>query len=1705
MKSLIFSTSILLVCLLFASPVLGQNRLAHLDEFCNPYHVDGDFPKLITPQWVGEDGVDAVIVLSIDDMRGYQKWESYLRPIVDRLKEIDGRAPVSIMTCKINPQEPHLQAWKKEGLSLEVHTIDHPCPCLQRGDFAKASGTYHDCVDLMASIPGNEPVAFRMPCCDSQNTPSPRFFTEVFDRPSKAGNFLRIDSSVFNVATPADKSLPRELVADAEGNARFRKYLPFPSYVNTIENYPYPYVIGRKCWQFPCVVPSDWEAQNIQKPSNPATVTDLKTALDITVIKKGVFTFVFHPYGWIRNDQVVELIDYANKKYGKRVKFLNFKECADRLAKNALASNPLRNAKGDDNGVRVLDVNHDGFLDCVIGNERTKVTRVWSPKLNKWKEFGFPTMVSVNGNDAGVRFGELQQNQHASLFVKNDTTAGCWHFADTGWKEDQRFLTGLEILDRKVFTSRGGIDQGVRLRDLNNDGRSELIAGGPAWQAIFQWNDSSATWNSLPFGLPANTFLVDAKGNDAGLRFVDINEDNKQDVIFSNGQLWSAHLFSDMKSGWLNGIAAKRPDDGFIPPIVRGETNNGAWFHSQKMWVQNEDTSRLPDGVDRISLVELAQRIAKESDNEQGKNAALPQPTSPEDALETFQTKPGLEVQLVASEPLLQDPIAFDWGADGSLWVVEMGDYPKGEDGAEGKPGGRVKRLVDTNNDGRYDESTIFLDGLSFPTGIKVWRDGVIVAAAPRILFARDTNDDGKAEEVLTLFDGFGEGNQQHRVNGLRFGLDNWLYLANGDSGGKVHSLKTGERLNLGRRDLRINPDTGEVQPASGTTQFGRSRDDWGNWFGGNNSNPIWHYALQEQYLARNPHFSPPIAKRQISATPGTARVFPVSRTLERFNNPHSANRFTSACSPDFYRDNALGKTYTGNTFICEPVHNLVHREVVSTTGGGFRTQRADDEQSSEFLASTDSWFRPTMVRTGPDGALWVADMYRLVIEHPEWIPKRFQDTYDLQAGSDRGRIYRIVPRGKSLPMPHFQNDDTPSLVARLSSSNGAIRDMAQQLILWRSDKEAAALLKQVVVDSKSPVGRLHALCTLDGLNALDVATAKIALSDEHAAVRRHAVRCCESLVNEHEELASVLASLVADRDAMVRKQLGYSVGEWGDATTAGRIIAEIISRDSADLYEVAAAMSSLNERNVGFVLTALLKQKEARPESIALLLEQAVAMGATKSLAPAIELLTTPDDAGQFALWQFESASRLQLLANENRSLEEAISNAKQRFGNMFSHAREVASNRKSPIEQRLAAIQLLGAAPTDSQFSRDELLAFIAPTADTSIQLAAIASIRDHQTLKVLLGKWDEFTPAIRSRVFDVLVSRRSNVAVLVEAMQSKTIDLRTLNATQRSSLLQHADEQVRTLAGKWSQPTTTSARAELIARYAKAMPTKTDKSNGAKLFAKHCAACHKLGTTGTHVGPDLAALSNRSPLHLLTAILDPNRAVEDKFLSYQALTEDGQVYSGMLEAEVGSSVTLRTAQGKSIQLLRNQLDEFRSTGNSLMPEGFELDIKPHEVADLIAFVGSSGAPPKSFPGNKPAIVSPDTAGVFHLYATTASIYGSHMKFEQKYKNIGWWQANDDHAVWKVTAATPQEYLVAINYASPNDSAGNTFSVSVGDKKLKHQVVGTNSWDRYQWRDIGRIRIASESTEVLIRSQGEPTGPVLDLKEIRLTPVGD
>jgi hypothetical protein len=235
------------------------NRLTYLDSD-DPFYTGRDFPRLTTPQWLGEPGVDAVVTLAIDDMQDTQRYETFLRPILERLKQIDGREPISIMTVAVKPEDPQLQSWLKEGLSLEVHTLSHPCPLCAGGNFAEATHNVHGCIDLMNQIPGNHPVAFRMPCCDSMDSASPRFYSEIFNRVTPEGKFLTLDSSVFTITTTNDTRLPRELVLDKDGRERFRKYLvtetnaiskvTMKSYAANIEDYPYPYLIGKLCWEF---------------------------------------------------------------------------------------------------------------------------------------------------------------------------------------------------------------------------------------------------------------------------------------------------------------------------------------------------------------------------------------------------------------------------------------------------------------------------------------------------------------------------------------------------------------------------------------------------------------------------------------------------------------------------------------------------------------------------------------------------------------------------------------------------------------------------------------------------------------------------------------------------------------------------------------------------------------------------------------------------------------------------------------------------------------------------------------------------------------------------------------------------------------------------------------------------------------------------------------------------------------------------------------------------------------------------------------------------------------------------------------------------------------------------------------------------------------------------------------------------------------
>jgi len=336
-------------------------------------------------------------------------------------------------------------------------------------------------------------------------------------------------------------------------------------------------------------------------------------------------------------------------------------------------------------------------------------------------------------------------------------------------------------------------------------------------------------------------------------------------------------------------------------------------------------------------------------------------------------------------------------------------------------------------------------------------------------LYREDTTGDGKADKRQTLFSGFLEGNQQLRVNGLRLGLDNWIHCASGShhagygKGNQIKSHLTGKSIQVGSRDFRIRPLDGRIDPQSGPSQYGRNRDDWGNWFGVQNSHPLWHYVLADHYIRRNPNFAPPDPRQQV-VTPTNPKVYPAKSPQKRFHSFDQSGRFTSACSAMIYRDELLfPRDGRQHAFTCEPFHNLVQHNVIADDGVSFRSARDPAEANLDFFASADRWCRPVMVRTGPDGALWVVDMYRYMIEHPQWLPDDGKEELRpyYRFGDDHGRIYRIVPKGKSSrSVPRFDTLwfdtlSTAELSAALESPNGWQRDKAQQMLVAKGDDEA--------------------------------------------------------------------------------------------------------------------------------------------------------------------------------------------------------------------------------------------------------------------------------------------------------------------------------------------------------------------------------------------------------------------------------------------------------------------------------------------------------------------------------------------------------------------------------------------------------------------------------------------------------------------------
>jgi mono/diheme cytochrome c family protein/glucose/arabinose dehydrogenase len=552
---------------------------------------------------------------------------------------------------------------------------------------------------------------------------------------------------------------------------------------------------------------------------------------------------------------------------------------------------------------------------------------------------------------------------------------------------------------------------------------------------------------------------------------------------------------------------------------------------------------------------------------------------TPEQEHATFTLAPGFRAELVAADPLVGDPIALQFGPDGRLWVLEMRGYMPNADGAgEREPVGMVAVLTDTDADGKYDQRVVFADKLVMARAISLVGDGLLVAEPPKLWFMRDTNGDGVADEKTEVAGDYGNiNNPEHNANGLMWAMDNWIYSAN-----------------FTARFRWLGDGRFAREPTITRGQWGITQDDVGRIFYNSNSDPIRHDPVPAAYLKRNPAFNAPGANEHLVGVPANLRIWPgrvtpgVNRGYRTLDATGKITSMTAASGPVVYRGALFPEDFRGDVFVPEPSANLIKRIKVTEKDGVLAGANA--YQDAEFLSSTDERFRPVNLYNGPDGALYVVDLYRGILQHRIYMTtflRKQVEERGLERGTGLGRIWRIVPENapKAVFNPGLGRASTAQLVGRLSDPNGWVRDTAQRLLVGRNDTAAPALLRQAVLDARRPaLARLHALWTLEGLGekALDRATVAAAFGDPDPRVAAAAIRLSERFVRPSDSDADIiarLAALVGSRtEPQVRLQLALTLGE-ARTEKAEFALRDLVFEAGRQPYVAEAIVSGLGGR----------------------------------------------------------------------------------------------------------------------------------------------------------------------------------------------------------------------------------------------------------------------------------------------------------------------------------------------------------------------------------------------------------------------------------------------------------------------------------------------------------------------------------------------
>ena len=978
------------------------------------------------------------------------------------------------------------------------------------------------------------------------------------------------------------------------------------------------------------------------------------------------------------------------------------------------------------------------------------------------------------------------------------------------------------------------------------------------------------------------------------------------------------------------------------------------------------------------------------------KPAATPvdSPVSPEEGIQLMEVDPTIRVELVASEPDVVDPVAIAFDESLRMWVVEMRDYPYPPKEGEA-PKSRIKILEDRDHDGRYETVHIFADELLFATGVLPWQGGAIVTMAGEVVYMKDTDGDFKADVRERWFSGFTMENPQLRANHPTFGLDHRIYIANGLRGGQVqaNAEKWGTEqpvVSISGMDFRFDPSTGEAEAISGVGQFGLTFNDFGNRYVCSNRNPCSHIVLEDHYLKRNPFFAAPSVFNDVSPAGPASAIYAISARPWTTSTLH-AGQFTAACGLTIYRGTLLPERFYGSSFTCDPTGNLVHCDIHSPDGATFTSKPS--AEGVEFIASRDEWFRAVNLTTGPDGALYLCDMHRAVIEHPDFMPDELKTRPDLLLGTDRGRIYRVV--AADAPTAQMRDRLTPmesltpeQLVASLGHANGWQRDTAARLLFERQATfdldELVPLVVSQVSEGVTPAVRVQALWVLDGWQIADELLKGVVLSaldDVDPRVQEQGVKLAERWLADDEEMVSHVAALAESSDARLRFQVALSLGNVINLDVSYAALAVIAKRSDdpwtgyavlssssaapgklLDLLEIADEISRGEFERHSEQFTAWIRQlgdvigAKNDPEEVQAAVDQlaswALALDATQTSAAEEESVLRTIMQGYVGLANGQARKGRSIAANfEALSKSEAT---KDVLPLLSRQSVQLATAESIDDAVRLDALQFLRLFGFD--VAGDALMELARQEANRTMQLAAIESLAryaDPGIAPLLLGKLKSQPPNVRRAIIGTLLANSGRTKQMLDAVEAGEFSIRELDQGQSKQLSNSGDAEIRERAQKLIAASAPADRKKVIDDYQAALKLKADAVSGREIFSKNCTTCHRIGKLGVNVAPDIADSRVTTQEALLVNILDPNRAIDNNYFSYTVITNEGKILNGILAAETATSVTLKQAEGKTVTLLREEIDELHSDGISLMPVGLEKNINQQQMADLISFI--------------------------------------------------------------------------------------------------------------------------------------------------------